>query len=167
MILPISVERAFVNAEKEQQINTNDISQTKIHMCFKRNDIGYKNTYYILTGTRQEIETYINMEKLHKKLEKESSHCMTDDYKFIETPFETYCNYSCIYLHDDPLCENSEEDKCCSNWVSSEFNNYVELEKYIKIIPHDYSYYNKYHIIYMDNSETYESVTKASYSINR
>ena len=166
MILPISVECAFINAKKEQKVNTTDKSQTtKIYMCFKRLDVCYKNTYYILTGTREEVEVYIHMEKLHKKVEKESTHPMADDYHFIETPFDSYCNNTCINIHNEPLCEPFEESKCCSHWVSTEFNSFDELEKYMCLIPYSYSYYKKYHIISMNNPETYESLTMASYSL--
>ena len=167
MILPISVEIAFTNAVKRDGPNTSDsdCSSISIYMCFKRPDIGYKNTYYILTGTREEVTIQIN--NLYKEVEKQkkTSHPMADDYNFIETPFESYCNNTCINIHDEPLCEPFEESKCCSHWVSTEFNSFDELEKYMCLIPYSYSYYKKYHIISMNNPETYESLTMASYSL--
>lgn len=167
MILPISVETAFTNAVKHNGTNTSvsDHSKIKIYMCFKRLDIGYKNTYYILTGTREEVSIQIN--NLYEEVEKEkkNSHIMTDDYNFIETPFESYCNNTCINIHDEPLCEINEKDKCCSHWITSEFNSFDELKTYMDLIPYSFSYYKKYHIISMNNPETYESRTTASCSL--
>ena len=165
MILPISVECVFINALKRDLTNMYAPLSIVIYMCFKRIDIGYKNTYYILTGTREEVYIQINNLYAEVKKEKEISHPMADDYNFIETPFESYCNNTCINIHNEPLCEPFEESKCCSHWVSTEFNSHDELNKYIDLIPYTYSYYKKYHIVYMDKPETYESATTSSYSL--
>ena len=71
MVIPNIVETAFTNAVKRNESNTfdSDHSKIKIYMCFKRLDIGYKNTYYILTGTKEEVS--VQIDNLYEEVEKE------------------------------------------------------------------------------------------------
>jgi hypothetical protein len=157
MTLPITVETAFKNAEERNQINP-----VKIYMCFKRSDIYYKDTYYILTGMKEEVEMYIR--DLYQEIEKfnKNEDIHEDFYGMSDTPFDTFCNEWCLRNNEDNPCSINELDKCASHWISKEYNTQEELNNFINNIPYIYSYYNYYHIIYMNNPTTYENYTKAS-----
>ena len=114
-----TIVTAFENAATRE----ND----KIYITFIRCGIFYTDTYWILKGTKEEVEPAIH--KTYKMVEEERRNCPQGyDIKMVDTPFDTWCDGSC-------LCYNVRCDsllKCASGWSHIEHETEEELQEFIK-----------------------------------
>jgi hypothetical protein len=129
-----SIVNAFKNALERES--------TKIYMSFKRENLFYKDSYYILIGNRTEVEEAIT--KLYKEVEEEKREFWRADHiDGLDTPFDTWCSGACI-------CYNIQcgaDVKCGSHWTHDEHNSLEELNAYISNI--HAGYYPTYTVEYM------------------
>lgn len=112
-----------------------------IYITFKRKDIFYKDSYYILIGNKEEVEEKIK--KMYLEVEKEKRlYNKADGIEDLDTPFDSWCNENCIYKRMR-TCDNLSPVKCASHWTHNEHNSKEELHDYIsKIKPGTYPNYS-------------------------
>jgi hypothetical protein len=100
---------AFAN--QENQANNND-NETKIYLLFKRANIFYRDLYYILTGTKEEVK--IKIKKAYQDVEDDKNeYSRSDDIDLLDTPFDTWCSGAC-------LCDNVRSERIGSERIGSE-----------------------------------------------
>jgi hypothetical protein len=123
-----------------------------IYMSFVRLNIFYKNTYYILYGNKEYVETSI------KELYKETEQDRIEDYRadniqLLDTPFDTFCSGICntgiCNMKKYNICNTNDKNKCSSHWISMEYKTKKELDDFIQNIPYIKSYYNNYEVLYI------------------
>jgi hypothetical protein len=129
-----SIVNAFKNAFERKS--------DKIYMSFKRENLFYKDTYYILIGDRSQVECAIK--KLYREVEEEKrDFYRADNNNVLDTPFDTWCDGGCI-------CYNIQcgaDLKCGTHWTHDEHANLEELNMYISNI--HAGYYPNYTVEYM------------------
>ena len=162
---PIIVN-AFANA-KTRVSSEKEEEAPIIYMSFKRTGVFYKDTYWILTGTWNQVDTAI--QKAYKAIsgEKQDEHFERGDHNtLLDTPFDTWCCGECKFLNCDDktvcglktvcececeektACDEKTKVKCGSHWVPTEHNSMDDLKAYIDSIHRRESYRN-YCIEYM------------------
>ena len=132
-----TIIKAFENAEKR--------GETIIYITFKREGIFYKDSYYNLIGTKEEVERKIK--KMYLDVEEEKhEHERADGIEDLDTPFDSWCNETCIYKRMR-TCDDKTRVKCASHWTSIEHTSREELLNYIsKIKP---GYYPQFTVDFM------------------
>ena len=145
---------AFENAERRYAIanaananaNPNDINENvKIYIIFKRVGIFYKESYYILTGTREEVA--YKCIKAYQEVEQEKlEYPRADHIELLDTPMDSWCNESCIYKRM-PCCRNNTIVKCATNWSHTEYTSNEELNYFTANIKPEY--YTNFSVDYM------------------
>ena len=141
-----TIIKAFENAEKRKAtdsillsllhapIRTN--AEPVIYITFKREGIFYKDSYYNLIGTKEEVckkikQMYLNVE------EEKREHERADGIEDLDTPFDSWCNEQCIYKRMR-ICNDATKVKCSSHWTHVEHASREELEDYISKIKPGY-----------------------------
>jgi hypothetical protein len=121
---PIIVN-AFARADTRARSN----EPAKIFLIFKRANIFYKDSYSILTGTKEEVETKIKQAYADVESEKRD-YPRADNIDLLDTPFDSWCNESCIYKRM-PCCDNNTVAKCMSHWTHTEHTCDEEINTFV------------------------------------
>jgi len=130
------MDHPVISKAFEQNISGNG----KIYLIFKREGLFYKDSYYILTGTREEVELKIKMAYEDVESEKRD-YPLADNNELLDTPFDSWCNESCIYKRM-PCCDNNTLVKCATNWTHTEHTSDDDLNAFVENIkPGYYAHY--------------------------
>lgn len=116
--------KAFENAKLR--------GESIVYLTFKRKDLFYKDSYYNLVGTKEEVEEKIK--KMYLDVEKEKLDCpRADGIEDLDTPFDSWCNETCIYKRMR-TCDINTRVKCVSYWTHVEHTSLKELNDYVNTI---------------------------------
>jgi hypothetical protein len=122
-----TIKTAFENADKRKRKNK------IIYVTFLRLGIFYKDTCYILIGTREEVE--IAVQKEYKEVEEEKRDFPRAEHiSLLDTPFDSFCNRSCISSASQ--CKDTTKNKCGSMWIHKEHDTKEDLQQYTDSLPY-------------------------------
>jgi len=134
----------IVNAFDNAKQRTTEGEEPIVYISFKRENIFYKDTYCILTGTWAEVVVAIENAYMEvNEAKKEEKFDRGDHNNLLDTPFDTWCCGECKLFS----CDDKTFIKCGSNWKATEHASKAELEAYIQQIKP--GYYPTYCIEYM------------------
>jgi hypothetical protein len=116
------------------------------HFVFYRQNIFYKDTYYLFAGTQQAFEK--SMKKLRLEIDESNeiykNNVMRDTSDELDdTPVDTFCSGTCIIKNE--TCPDKNGKRCECHWEHLSFDSENEYSDYIKIIYREginKSYYN-------------------------
>ncbi len=132
-----TILRAFENATKRNEEN--------IYITFKRDGIFYKDTYLILKGNKEEVETAI-ANAYYDVNEQRYNAPRADHIDLLDTPFDSWCCGACI-CNNIQRCNDEQRVKCGSQWTRVEHETEEEQKEYINNIQS--GYYPNYTVEYM------------------
>jgi hypothetical protein len=94
----------------------------RIYVTFKRENMFYKDSYYILVGDKEQVSLAI--QKMYKDVEEEIRDFPRADHNnLLDTPFDTWCNRGC--------CTEDTIIKCSSQWTHLIHNSQEDMDNYI------------------------------------
>ena len=107
-----------------------------IYVSFKRENMYYKDSYYILVGDKEKVSLAIK--KMYKDVEEEKRDFPRADHNdSLDTPFDTWCDRSCVATCCGSTgcvargCTTDTIIKCASQWTHLIHNSEEELNNYI------------------------------------
>lgn len=112
-----------------------------MHMCFTRPGIFYKNTHYLFSGTKSELQVAFTKLQTDIEEEKKEPYFGRGDHDdLLDMPLDTFCNNLCHCHNDIDKTSNYK----CSQWELMNFHNQEELDNHIKAIATKKIYYNSF-----------------------
>ena len=146
------IVNAFANAQQSDQTSNSDSKEPSIYMSFHRPNIFYKDTYWILTGTRKEVAGKIQNAYADLNAERQEPYFERGDQNnLVDTPFDTWCSGICNHIQCDDhtvvKCDDHTVVKCGSHWIATEHQSKEELDAYVCNI--QLGYFPRYSIEYM------------------
>ena len=118
---------------KHQFTETTTTTTTNIvFMCFTRLNIFYKNTHYIFTGTKSQLqEAFDKMRQEVDETYKEPYYGRGDHDNLLDTPLDTFCEFKqkCDCCNDADIPNKNYSN---SHWYLYSFKTYEKLNEYIQ-----------------------------------
>ena len=126
MLIVVSLLTAYIyesrQAEEEQHVYK---KQPTVHLRFTRPSIFYKNTHYIFSGTKTELQrAFQNMRDNIDATKKEDNFGRADHDDLLDMPLDVFCNSLCE-------CQSrtaSEDNYNCSHWSLHSYDSKENLK---------------------------------------
>lgn len=132
----INDHRWFANKSSDSETSTKIM-----YMCFTRQSIFYKNTHYMFSGTKTELQgAFIKLQKEIEEDKKEPYFYRSDHATLLDMPLDTFCSNLCHCVNDIDKTSNYK----CSHWELLSFKNQENLDQYITDIATKKIYYNSF-----------------------
>jgi hypothetical protein len=151
VLFSVSVEQTIDLPQTQQPANKISSEQPIVHMCFSRSGIFYKNTHYVFSGTKKDLE--FALDKLRQEVydtQQEPYFNRGNHAELLDTPLDTFCTDKCkCHLQMESVTETSKKNYTCSHWVLQAFDSDEKLDEHlhaIKTKPHalfDNCWYNE------------------------
>lgn len=136
IVFSITIKTIYTN---EHITHHKQVMEKKVYMCFTRPGIFYKNTHYMFSGTKAELQIAFNKLQTDIEEEKKEPYFGRGDHDdLLDTPINTFCSNLCHCIDDIDKTSNYK----CSHWELVSFQTQKELDHYVRDIATKRIYYN-------------------------